>query len=75
MMVLLIQHYKFEMNSKKGFIPRNNSLQFKVKENHPVESWDSKDLVKRIINFVSVVTDRSEAMLVFRRKFSEKKYE
>ena len=46
-----------------------------AKENHPVEGWDPKDLVKRIINFVSVVTDRSEAMLVFGRKFSEKKYE
>ena len=46
-----------------------------AKENHPVESWDSKNLIKRIIYFVSVVKDRSEAVLVFGCKSLEKKYE
>ena len=50
-------------------------VHFEAKENHPVGGWGPKDLVKRIINFVSVVTDRSEAMLVFGCKSSEKKYE
>lgn len=50
-------------------------VHFEAKENYPVGGWGPKDLVKRIINFVSVVTNRSEAMLVFGRKSSEKKYE
>jgi len=43
-------------------------LYFEARENHPVAGWSPKDLLKRAINGVAVLTGRSEAMLLFASK-------
>lgn len=39
-----------------------------AKENNPVRSWSLKDDVRRLINAVSRLANRSEAMLLLARK-------
>jgi 2-polyprenyl-3-methyl-5-hydroxy-6-metoxy-1,4-benzoquinol methylase len=45
-------------------------LYFESRENYPVTGWGPKALLIRIINGVSVLTGRSEAMLLFATKTS-----
>lgn len=41
---------------------------FEAKENHRAVSWGPRSLFRRMVNFVSAATGRSEAMIVFARK-------
>lgn len=41
---------------------------FEARENYPAVGWGFKALARRLINRVSVLSDRSEAMLLFARK-------
>ena len=43
-------------------------IYFEAKENYPVSGCRPKSFIKRLINWVSVLTNRSEAMLVFAQK-------
>ncbi len=49
-----------------GFV----ELYFEARENYPVTGWGPKALLRRVINGVSVLTERSEAMLLFAMKKS-----
>jgi len=43
-------------------------LWFESRDNYSVQGWGPKEIVQRIINRVSVLADRSEAMLLFSQK-------
>jgi predicted SAM-dependent methyltransferase len=43
-------------------------IYFEAKDNHPVFGCRPKALLKKVINRVAVLTDRSEAMLLFAAK-------
>jgi hypothetical protein len=52
------------MLAKAGF----EVVFFEARENYPVAGWGLRALAKRLINQVSVLSDRSEAMIFFARK-------
>jgi 2-polyprenyl-3-methyl-5-hydroxy-6-metoxy-1,4-benzoquinol methylase len=41
---------------------------FEARDNYSVQGWSPKEIAQRIINGVSVITNRSEAMLIFAGK-------
>jgi len=44
---------------------------FEAKDNYPVSGWGVKEILQRVINLIAVLTDRSEAMLLFADKKKE----
>ena len=45
-----------------------HEIWFEARDNYSVQGWSPKDIAQRIINCVSVITNRSEAMLVIAGK-------
>ena len=43
-------------------------IYFEAKDNYPVTGWGPFKLFRRVVNFVAVVSNRSEAMLLFAEK-------
>lgn len=62
--------WHFTPNTLRSLIERVgfHEIWFEARDNYSVQGWGPKDIAQRIINFVSVLTDRSEAMLLFAQK-------
>lgn len=46
---------------KEGFC----RLSFEARDNHPVVGWGLKSILRRLINWIALITNQGEAMLVF----------
>jgi hypothetical protein len=49
---------------------RMREVWFEARDNYDVQGWNIKAVIRRIINGLSVITNRSEAMLLFCQKES-----
>jgi hypothetical protein len=43
---------------------------FESKENYKPNGWGPKELVRRVLNYISIVTNQSESMLLFAAKMN-----
>jgi 2-polyprenyl-3-methyl-5-hydroxy-6-metoxy-1,4-benzoquinol methylase len=62
--------WHFAPNSLRSLIDHAGfrEVWFEAHDNYPVQGWSPKAIVRRIINRIAVITDRSEAMLLFAQK-------
>jgi 2-polyprenyl-3-methyl-5-hydroxy-6-metoxy-1,4-benzoquinol methylase len=62
--------WHFTPNTLRRLLDRAafHEICFEARDNYSVQGWNPKEIAQRIINFVSVLTDRSEAMLLFAQK-------
>lgn len=63
-----VWHFTPETLKRMLILAGFQTVYFEAKENYPVSGWRPKSFVKRLINWFSVLTNRSEAMLFFAQK-------
>jgi len=63
-----IWHFSAETLKRLVVLSGFEVVHFEARENYPVSGWGLKALAKRLINQVSVLSGRSEAMILFARK-------